>query len=278
MKRCKNCGQAHDEDTVKFCKACGTPFSAPVAENVSSVHVSPLQNDFSLDDADHKPAFSYYIDAFKKYAKFSGRATRKQFWMFCLFNVLISFALGFCYGFFDGLAGLLYSSRTISLSAARTLLGVSNFFEIAYYIYALAATIPYLALVWRRMHDINKSGAWFFIILIPIVGIIWFIVLCCQRGDDEENDFGVPSHLEEKTSERSAAPYVPNSTVGAVKANSSKCAKIIRVLDDRVSVGCSDGSFFDVSIKELDFQPVVGDVVYVFSNGDAKIVTKNELF
>ncbi|MCQ2102794.1 MAG: DUF805 domain-containing protein [Fibrobacter sp.] len=278
MKRCKNCGQAHDDDTVKFCKACGTPFSAPVAENVSSVHVSPLQNDFSLDDADHKPAFSYYIDAFKNYAKFSGRATRKQFWMFILFNFLINFTVGFCSGFFDGLAGSLYSSRTISLSTARTLLGVSEFFSVVLIIYSLAVMVPALAINWRRMHDINKSGAWCFITLIPIAGLIWYIVLCCQPGDEGENDFGVPSHLEDKSSEHSAAPYVPNSTVGAVKANSSKCAKIIRVLEDRVSVGCSDGSFFDVSIKELDFQPVVGDVVYVFSNGDAKIVTKNELF
>ena len=53
-------------------------------------------------------------------------------------------------------------------------------------------------------------------------------------------------------------------------------ATIIRITDDIVSVGMDDGTFFEVSIKELDFLPSIGDVVSVFSNGDVKIVSKLE--
>lgn len=272
MKRCRNCGQAHEDADVKFCKACGKPFANSAA--TGDVQASPLLDHESSDMS----AFSCYIDAFKKYVKFSGRATRKQFWTFVLFNTLIVFAILIMSGIFYGLAESLYSSRNITLSTAKTLVRISDIFDVLYYLFALATIIPHLALTWRRMHDINRSGAWYFIILVPIVGIFWFIYLCCQRGDDEENDFGVPFHQEDNSFEQSTATYIPNSTVNAVKTNSSKCAKIIRVLEDRVSIGANDGSFFDINIKELDFQPVVGDVVYVFKNGDAKIVTKNELF
>lgn len=55
-----------------------------------------------------------------------------------------------------------------------------------------------------------------------------------------------------------------------------KKATIIKVSDDKVSIGMEDGSFFDVSRKELNFLPLVGDKVSVFSNGDMKIVSKLE--
>ena len=57
-----------------------------------------------------------------------------------------------------------------------------------------------------------------------------------------------------------------------------KKATIIKVSDDKVSIGMEDGSFFDVSIKELDFLPSIGDGVSVFSNGDMKIVSKLDTF
>jgi hypothetical protein len=55
-----------------------------------------------------------------------------------------------------------------------------------------------------------------------------------------------------------------------------KKATIIKVSDDKVSIGMEDGSFFDVSRKELNFLPSIGDEVSVFSNGDMKIVSKLE--
>ena len=53
-----------------------------------------------------------------------------------------------------------------------------------------------------------------------------------------------------------------------------KKATIIKVSDDKASIGMEDGSFFDVGRDELDFTPKIGDDVSVFSSGDLVIVTK----
>lgn len=57
-----------------------------------------------------------------------------------------------------------------------------------------------------------------------------------------------------------------------------KKATIIRISEDVASVGMDDGTFFDISIKELDFSPSIGDEVSIFSNGDVKIVSKLDTF
>ena len=57
---------------------------------------------------------------------------------------------------------------------------LGDIFFLLYYLFALAVIIPSLSVVIRRLHDIGKSGWWFLIILIPIIGPIWLIVLMCQ--------------------------------------------------------------------------------------------------
>lgn len=65
-------------------------------------------------------------------------------------------------------------------------------------VYSLGVLIPSLAVGVRRLHDINKSGWWFLIPLIPIVGSIWLIVLFCKEGDKGDNKYGPdPKALEE---------------------------------------------------------------------------------
>ena len=64
---------------------------------------------------------------------------------------------------------------------------------IAYFIflfYSLATLIPTLGVVVRRLHDVGKSGWFYFIGLIPVVGGIWLLVLMCTEGDHGENDYG----------------------------------------------------------------------------------------
>ena len=102
---------------------------------------------------------NWYLKVLKQYADFGGRARRKEYWMFVLFNVIFSFVLGFI----DGLMGLEF--------------GISN-------IYALAILIPSIAVCVRRMHDVDKSG-WY--CLIPIYNII----LACTEGTQGENKYGV---------------------------------------------------------------------------------------
>jgi uncharacterized membrane protein YhaH (DUF805 family) len=103
----------------------------------------------------------WYLVVLKKYAVFNGRARRKEYWMFFLFNVIICFALGF-------IMGLAHSP-----SGANTLVDI----------YQLAILIPSIAVGVRRMHDTDHSGWW---IIVPIVNLVF----ACTEGTPGENRFG----------------------------------------------------------------------------------------
>lgn len=113
----------------------------------------------------------YYLKALKNYALFSGRARRKEFWMFVLFNMLFSFAAVLI----DNLIG-----------TANEELG----YGIIYGLYVLAVLIPGISLTVRRLHDVGKSGWFYFIALIPFIGAIWLLVLLCTDGNAGENKYG----------------------------------------------------------------------------------------
>jgi len=106
---------------------------------------------------------NWYLEVLKKYAVFSGRARRKEYWMFFLFNIIIAFALGFI----EGIAGIAPASDQSVLAT----------------IYQLAVLIPSIAVGVRRMHDTDHSGWW---LLVPIVNLV-FAVSEGTRGD---NRFG----------------------------------------------------------------------------------------
>lgn len=99
------------------------------------------------------------------YANFSGRARRSEYWYFVLCNLLITLLL-------------------------FILMFVSSIFLYLLIIYALATMIPGIAVVVRRLHDIGKSGAYYFVSFIPIVGGIWLLVLLCTEGDSGPNEYG----------------------------------------------------------------------------------------
>ena len=106
---------------------------------------------------------SWYLTVLKKYAVFSGRARRKEYWMFFLFNMIISFILGLI----EGIIGI-GSESTGSILAN---------------IYSLAVFIPGIAVGVRRMHDVGKNG-WF--LLIPIYNLI----LAVSEGNKGDNTYG----------------------------------------------------------------------------------------
>jgi uncharacterized membrane protein YhaH (DUF805 family) len=99
----------------------------------------------------------YYLEVLKKYADFNGRARRKEYWMFVLFNMIFLY----------------------------TLLFIDLYFETVFIntIYSVAVLIPSIAVAVRRMHDVGKSG-WY--ILIPIYNL----VLACTEGDYGSNEYG----------------------------------------------------------------------------------------
>lgn len=106
----------------------------------------------------------WYLGCFKKYADFSGRARRKEYWMFTLFNVIATVLIF--------IIGLLIQFQWLSV------------------IYCLAVLVPSLAVIVRRLHDIGKSGGWFFISFVPFVGGIILLVFECMDSQPGENAYG----------------------------------------------------------------------------------------
>ena len=114
---------------------------------------------------------NWYITVLKKYAVFSGRARRKEYWMFVLFNTIFSIVAVVL----DNLLG-----------TASEDLG----YGLIYGLYVLAVLIPGLAVTVRRLHDVGKSGWWIFISLVPIIGGIWLLVLLATDSQPGENRYG----------------------------------------------------------------------------------------
>ena len=115
---------------------------------------------------------NWYLDVLKtKYAQFSGRARRKEYWMFFLFNILIAIGLAIV----DSITG------TMSETAGFGLLGG---------LYTLAVLVPGIAVTVRRLHDTNRSGWWFLIGLVPLIGFIVLLVFFCRDGTAGENQYG----------------------------------------------------------------------------------------
>ena len=117
---------------------------------------------------------NWYLKVIKQYADFSGRARRKEYWMFALFNfifALLAMVLDNVIGItFDNIPNIPYGY--------------------IYMLYFLALLIPGLAVAVRRLHDIGKSGWWLLISLIPIIGGIWLFVLFVTDSEAESNKWG----------------------------------------------------------------------------------------
>ena len=120
----------------------------------------------------------YYLDVIKNYVKFDGRARRKEYWMFVLFNVIFSFVASII----NSVAGLNYTSSGNSYGYASV--GIISS------LYSLAVLLPSIGVGIRRLHDIGKSGWWLLICLVPLAGPIWLLVLLATNGVVGENQYG----------------------------------------------------------------------------------------
>ena len=101
----------------------------------------------------------WYVGPLRKYAEFSGRASRKEFWLFALGNIVIVLVL------------LLFVPPLAML-------------------YWLGTLVPYWAVWVRRLHDTNRDGYWILFSMIPLVGVIGMTVIMCSKGTDGRNDYG----------------------------------------------------------------------------------------
>lgn len=114
---------------------------------------------------------SWYLEVLKKYAVFSGRARRAEYWYFVLFNIIVAIVLSLI----DTLLGTFDILRGVGLLSS---------------LYGLAVLIPTLAVTVRRLHDIDRTGWWIFINLIPLIGFIVLLVFAVTDGTPGSNRYG----------------------------------------------------------------------------------------
>ena len=122
----------------------------------------------------------WYIKVLNNYANFNGRARRSEFWFFVLFNIIISIVALIL----DNVIGTTISLHDNAYGAIPMPYGY------IYILYVLAVFIPGLAVTVRRLHDVGKSGWMYFIVLIPIIGAIWLLVLFFADSQVGSNKWG----------------------------------------------------------------------------------------
>jgi uncharacterized membrane protein YhaH (DUF805 family) len=154
--KCPRCGHDNPEAS-QFCKGCGTnliPREASVGAELPMV------------------GFGEAISrGFRNYATFSGRSTRAESWWWTLFTFLTGVILAIV----DTVTG------TMGMFGDAGLLGQ---------LFDLAVLVPSLALGVRRLHDINRTGWWLFLIFVLVIGWIVLIVWAIKRGDRGPNKYG----------------------------------------------------------------------------------------
>ena len=115
---------------------------------------------------------SWYLLVLKKYAVFSGRARRKEYWYFVLFNFIIGIVL--------------------------SLIDIFWGFPVLYWLYSLAVLLPYLGVSIRRLHDTGRSGWWLLIGLIPLIGAIILLIYMVSDSQEGTNQYGPSPKLVEQ--------------------------------------------------------------------------------
>ncbi len=114
---------------------------------------------------------------YRNYVNFSGRSQRSALWWWVLFQLIVGVIIAFVEGGgHSSMAGGMYS-------------GMYQAGPIAL-IWDLVNFLPGLALAIRRLHDIDRSGWWVLIVLIPLIGAIILIVWDCTKGTAGDNRFG----------------------------------------------------------------------------------------
>lgn len=107
----------------------------------------------------------WYLQVLQKYTVFEGRARRKEYWFFVLFNLII----------------------TIVISVVESGIGTGGVLGI---IYMLGVFLPSVAVAIRRLHDTDRSGWWLLISFIPVIGVIVLLVLLALDSTPGDNRFG----------------------------------------------------------------------------------------
>ncbi|MFP7673161.1 DUF805 domain-containing protein [Marivita sp. S0852] len=109
---------------------------------------------------------------FSKYATFTGRAQRSELWWFVLFLLIVNTVLSFVD---SAIFGQTVEGQTISVLGG---------------LFSLGVFLPSVAVGVRRLHDLDKSGWWYLLVFIPLIGALILVYFFVQKGSDGPNQFG----------------------------------------------------------------------------------------
>lgn len=169
---CPNCGQSVVPN-AKFCQSCGAKLAVDVMgdQDIGSRERGVYGSVRASHTSAREPRniVDWYLSVLKKYAFFRGRARRKEYWMFCLANLIVGFIIDFVDVLITG--GYDWPGPIMLL-------------------YSLFVFLPGLGVTIRRLHDVNRSGWWIFIIFLPFIGPILFLVFMLQDSYPGDNKYG----------------------------------------------------------------------------------------
>ena len=172
-----------------FCATCGIRLIAQ-SQDASLLDNPWSRSGVNLDEI-NAPVPMNFVEAikfsYKNFLRFSGRASRSEYWYWTLFNVL-----GFIIAYIAYI-GYWYTSY-ISWELDFFIYEHRNKFAALFLIFVLSTIIPGLARGVRRLHDTNKSGALLFLGLIPLVGQVLLLVFFGTDSDGGPNRYGPPNN------------------------------------------------------------------------------------
>lgn len=191
---CTQCGVSAPGQS-KFCSSCGAPISeiAPVNEQIVEIAIRQVP----IASGTYQPVSSSYTSqinaglsetysglsmgeaiksVFSKYARFSGRATRSEYWYFALFSLLIT-------------AGLLLLGSVLS-SSGGSMAETSAIAAFLLLLWWAAIVIPTIAVTIRRLHDAGYSGWLYLLVLVPYLGGLVLFIFALLVSQPSDNTWG----------------------------------------------------------------------------------------
>ena len=171
----------------------------------------------------------WYVESLKKYATCGGRAGRKEYWYFFLFNSLVYIGLGII----DGVTGTFGAESGIGLLSG---------------LYCVATLLPGLAVAVRRLHDTNRSGWWLLLGLVPVIGAIVLLIFLVQDGQPETNPYGAnPKTADERIAQ---APHTFGTAPGG-PSQSDRIGQLERLVQLRDRGALTEREFEEQKAKLL---------------------------
>ena len=161
---CPKCGRENASD-AKYCVGCGVPVSISGVKLAATGEI-PFKGS----------AWGCYVHSWRNYATFAGRACRKEFWMWNIFNTVAFFGIG-------------VGSALLGLGEEGAMGGALLF--------CLVALLPGLGMQIRRLHDTGRSGWWLLGMLIPVLGqLVLLLIMGFFKGEPGGNRFGVGPRMK----------------------------------------------------------------------------------